>query len=147
MDRNLALLFKSIEFKTFFIKFWFQPRNGKFVSCEEVFTFVGEDEIAICSGLLDPSQPNWREALRSELLDDEVEVLSTPDNASTAEDDEFDKEVEQPTVKSPEAMKLVEQLQHFAQFHGYQELSLSLVKLNDQIYVLKLRGPKRQTRM
>ena len=116
--------------------------------CSAEDYIVGEDQIAVCSGLIDPSQPNWREALHSELLDDEIEVVSTPDDASTAEDDDFDKEVEQPSIKSlSEAMKLVEQLQHFAQFHGYQELSLSLGKSNDQIYALKLRGPKRQTRM
>ena len=65
--------------------------------------------------------------------------MSTPDHTSTAEDDDFDKEVEHPSVKSlSEAMNLVEQLQQFAQFRGYQELSLSLGKSNDQIYTLKL---------
>ena len=43
------------------------------------------------------------------------------------------------------AMKLAEQLRHFAQFHGHQELALSLAKSNDLIYVLKIRVPKRQT--
>ena len=108
----------------------------------------GEDDIAVCSGLIDPSDQNWRETVRAELLDDDVEVLSAPDDVSAAEEDDFDKEVEQPAIKSlTEAMKLAEQLRHFAQFHGHQELSLSLAKSNDLIYALKLEGPKRQTHL
>ena len=69
----------------------------------------GEDDIAVCSGLIDPSDQNWRETVRTELLDDDVEVLSTPDDVSAAEEDDFDKEVEQPAIKSlTEAMKLAE---------------------------------------
>ena len=98
----------------------------------------GEDDIAVCSGLIDPSDQNWRD----------VEVLSAPDDVSAAEEDDFDKEVEQPAIKSlTEAMKLAEQLRHFAQFHGHQELSLSLAKSNDLIYALKLQGPKQQTHL
>ena len=108
----------------------------------------GEDDIAVCSGLIDPSDQNWRETVRAELLDDDVEVLSAPDDVSAAEEDDFDKEVEQPAIKSlTEAMKLAEQLRHFAQFHGHHELSLSLAKSNDLIYALKLQGPKRQTHL
>ena len=61
--------------------------------CSAENYIVGENEIAVCSGLIDPSQPNWRETLCSELLDDEVEVLSIPDDTSTAEDDGFDKDI------------------------------------------------------
>ena len=43
-----------------------------------------------------------------------------------------------------EAMKLVEQLSHFAQFHVHQEFALSLAKSNDLIYTLKLEVPKQQ---
>lgn len=108
----------------------------------------GEDDIAVCSRLIDPSDQNWRETVQAELLDDDVEVLSAPDDVSAVEQDDFDKEVEQPDIKSlTEAMKLVEQLRHFAQFHGHQDLSLSLAKSNDLIYALKLQGPKRQTHL
>lgn len=80
----------------------------------------GEDDIAVCFGLVDPSDQNWRETVRAELLDDDVEVLSAPDDVYAVEEDDFDKEVEQPAIKSlTEAMKLVEQWRHFAQFHGH----------------------------
>ena len=61
-------------------------------------------------------------------------------------DDDFDKEVEQPDVKSlTEALEYREKLRKFAQFHGYQELALSVSKTNDLICDLKLHAPHRQT--
>ena len=42
-------------------------------------------------------------------------------------------------------MELGEQLQHFKQFHRYQELTLSsIANSNDLIYELKLCVPQRQ---
>ena len=32
------------------------------------------DDTAICAGLIDPSNPNWREAVRSEWLNDDLDV-------------------------------------------------------------------------
>ena len=40
-----------------------------------------------------------------------------------------------------------EMLRHFAQFHGYQELALTLCKVNDLLNEIKLSGPQRQTHM
>lgn len=114
--------------------------------CSAEDYIVSEDEVAVCSGLVDPSEPNWREAIRAELLGNDFDVTSNADDVST-EDDDFDKDVEQPAIKSDEAMKLGEQLRHFAQFHGYQEFALSVAKSNDLIYALKLSGPQRQTHM
>ena len=115
--------------------------------CSAEDYIVDEDAIAVCSGHIDPSEPNWREAARAELLGDDVEVLSAPDDVSREPgDDDFDKEVEQPAIKSlTEAMELGEKLLNFAQFHGHQELALSCAKSNDIIYALKLRDPQRQS--
>ena len=33
-----------------------------------------DDDTSICAGLIDPSNPKWREEVRSELLDDDLEV-------------------------------------------------------------------------
>ena len=113
------------------------------VQCSAEEYISNENNVAICSWLIDPSDENWREAVRAELLEDDVEV---PDDVSTKIDDDFDKEVELPALKSlTKAMKLAEQLRHFAQFHGHQELALSLVKSNDLIYALKPQVPKRQS--
>ena len=55
--------------------------------------------------------------------------MTTPDDDLTEEAD-FDKEVEQPAIKSlTEAMELGEKLLNFAQFHGHQELALSVAKI------------------
>ena len=76
--------------------------------CSAEDYFIGEDDVVVCSGLIDPSGPNWREAVRAELLGNVVELLSTPDDVTTAgEEDDFDKGVEQPAIKSlSEAMEL-----------------------------------------
>ena len=36
--------------------------------------YVFCDDTAICTGLIDPSNPNWRKEVRSELLDDDLDV-------------------------------------------------------------------------
>ena len=60
--------------------------------------------------------------------------------------DNYDKELEEPSIKSlAEALPITDQLQHFAQFNGYQEIALAVEKANDVISSLQLRAPKRQT--
>ena len=45
-------------------------------------------------------------------------------DTSRLDDDEYDQDLEEPTIKSvTAAMASVEMLRHFAQFHGYQELA------------------------
>ena len=62
------------------------------------------------------------------------------------DDDEYDQDLEEPTIKSvTAAMASGEMLRHFAQFHGYQELALTLCKVNDLLNKIKLSGPQRQT--
>ena len=64
------------------------------------------------------------------------------------DDDEYDQDLEEPTIKSvTAAMASGETLRHFAQFHGYQELALTLCKVNDLLSEIKLSGPQRQTHM
>ena len=60
--------------------------------------------------------------------------------------DDCDKELEEPSIKSlAEALHITDQLQHFAQFNGYQEITLAVGKANDVIWSLQLCVPKRQT--
>ena len=95
-----------------------------------------ENDAAICSGLIDHSDKNWREAARAELLEDDVDVS---DDVSREKDDDFDKEAKPPAIKSlTEAMKVAEQLWPFVQLNGHQELALSLAMSNDLNYALKL---------
>ena len=86
----------------------------EYVSCD--------DDTAICAGMIDPSNPNWREEVRSELLDDDLDVEFVSEDISI--DDDYDKELEEPSIKSlAEALRITNQLRHFAQFNGYQDLA------------------------
>ena len=96
----------------------------EYVSCD--------DDTAICAGMIDPSNPNWREEVRSELLDDDLDVEFVSEDISI--DDDYDKELEEPSIKSlAEALRITNQLRHFAQFNGYQDLALAVGKANDVI--------------
>ncbi|XP_068735256.1 tigger transposable element-derived protein 6-like [Montipora capricornis] len=102
------------------------------------------DDTAICAGLIDPSNPNWRAEVRNELLDDDPDVQFVSEDTSI--DDDFDKELEEPSIKSlAEALHVTDQLRHFAQFNGYQDLALAVGKASDVISSLQLLAPKRQT--
>ena len=84
----------------------------EYVSCDH--------DTAICAGLIDLSNLNWREEVRSWLLNDvHVQFVSE----DTSHDDDYDKELDEPSIKSlAEAMRITDQLRHFAQFHGYEDL-------------------------
>ena len=111
-------------------------------SVEEYVSY--DDDTAICAGLIDPSNPNWRSEVRNELLDDDPDVQFVSEDTSI--DDDFDKELEEPSIKSlAEALHLTDQLRHFAQFNGYQDLALAVGKASDVISSLQLLAPKRQT--
>ena len=114
-------------------------------TAEEYIT--AENEIEVCSGFIDTSDPMWRKTVREELLSDDVPDLSTsPEGAHSLSDDEYYNVIEPPAITSlTEAMMHGEKLRHFAQFHGYQELALTISKANDLIAGLKLNGPRRQT--
>ena len=106
----------------------------EYVSCD--------DDTAICAGLIDPSNRNWRSEVRSELLDDDLDVQFVSEDTSI--DDDYDKELEEPSIKSlSEALRITDQLRHFAQLNGYQDLALAAGKANDVISSLQLRTPKR----
>ena len=111
-------------------------------SVEEYVSY--DDDTAICAGLIDPSNPNWRSEVRNELLDDDPDVQFVSEDTSI--DDDFDKELEEPSIKSlAEALHLTDQLRHFAQFNGYQDLALAVGKASYVISSLQLLAPKRQT--
>ena len=108
----------------------------EYVSCD--------DDTGICAGLIDPSNPNWRSEVRSELLDDDMDDPFVSED--TSNDEGYDKGLEEPSIKSlAGALRITDQLRHFAQFDGYQDLAPAVGKANDVISSLQLRAPKRQT--
>ena len=62
--------------------------------------------------------------VRSELLNDDLDVQLISD---TSIDDDYDKKLEESLIKSlAEALCITDQLRHFAQLNGYQDLSLAV---------------------
>ena len=59
--------------KTIMDRIYAECSVEEYVSCD--------DDTAISAGLIDPSNPNWREQVRSELLDDELEVQSVSEGS------------------------------------------------------------------
>ena len=57
------------------------------VEAEYVFCY---DDTAICAGPIDPSNSNWREEVRSELLDNDLDIQFFSEDSSI--DDDYDKE-------------------------------------------------------
>ena len=109
----------------------------EYVSCD--------DDTPICAGLIDPSNPNWSSEARNELLDDDPDVQFVSEDTSI--DDDFDKELEEPSIKSlAEALHVTDQLRHFAQFNVAQfSVALAVGNASDVILSLQLLAPKRQT--
>ena len=104
-----------------------------------------EDDLEICGGYLDSSDPNWRETFRDELLGDNAEELPTSSEIAIPSDDEYDEDLKEPRIKSlQEAIGNAEDLRNFAIYHGFEELASSISKTNDLLCALKLNAPKRQ---
>ena len=59
-----------------------------------------DDYPTVCPSLpIDPSNPNWREVVRSELLDDDLEVQFASEGTSI--DSNYDTEFKEPSIKKP----------------------------------------------
>ena len=105
-----------------------------------------EDDLEVCSGYIDSSDPNWREVVREELLGDNLNDLSaSSDTVNSVSDDEYDRDLQEPEIKSlTEAIGHAEDLRNFAIYNGYEELAQSISKTNDLLCALKLNAPRRQ---
>ena len=96
----------------------------EYVSCD--------DDTVIRASLTHPSNPKWRSAVRSEMLDDDLDFQVVSEYASNNED--YDKELEELSIKSrTEDLCTIDPLRRFAQFNGYQDLALAVGKANDVI--------------
>lgn len=71
-------------------------------SCDaEVFIFA-EDSINVCSRNIDKTNPNWRNELREQIIDDVDVMLSAPaekQDRTNEEEDEVDHELKQPLIR------------------------------------------------
>ena len=73
-------------------------------SCIADEFIAAEDEIEICSGLIDSSNPNWRDDVRQDLLrgDEEGELSIAAEHEPGAEEEngEYDLDAKQPSIKT-----------------------------------------------
>ena len=61
-------------------------------------------------------------------------------------EDEFDPEPNLPALKNTsEAQEVAQQIKEFAQFHGYESLSLATSKVADMLEEIRMSSPKSQT--
>ncbi|PFX29968.1 tigger transposable element-derived protein 6-like [Stylophora pistillata] len=115
-----------------------------------------ENQLEVCLGNIESSDPNWRKSLRDQLLNEgekgwDVTNGLADERAPRIEersfrgDDEYDPESKQPAIRTiSEAEKVAEQLTDFAHFNGHQDLSLALSQVSDLIHEIKLQKAKGQ---
>ena len=113
---------------------------------------ASENDIEVCSGLVDSSNPNWRNDLREELLHDEIEdelsILEDNELPAGEQDREYDMESAPSSIKTVrEAMEFGDELRKFAEFNGHQELSLATSRVNDLLSKIKLSSSQQQTKI
>ena len=119
--------------------------------------FVNADEdLSSCTEPIDTDKPSWREDVRNDILED---TISDPDGPSSKSSRNVDQEIcyddegvdsllKEPTVKSvTHALQMTEELSEFANSHGNEELSNTLLKVSDILRDLKIREPQKQTRI
>ena len=78
-------------------------------TCDALTFISSEDQIDVCQGYIDDSNPNWREEVRNDLFDDEDdEIAACPrekrkrdsDAAEVDLDEYYDPELKEPAVKT-----------------------------------------------
>ena len=95
---------------------------------------AAENDIEVFSGLFDSSNPNWRNDLCEEMLHDETEdelsILEDNELPAGEQDREYDMKSAPLSIKTVrEAMEFGDELRKFAEFNGYQELSLAMSRV------------------
>ena len=132
-----------------------QELINRISSCDAGAFISAEDQLEVCLGIIESSDPNWRKSLRDQLLNQKKEESREVANSlanerapkiderSSGGNEECDPELKQPAIRTiSEAEKVAEQLTDFAHFNGHRELSLALSQVNHLILEIKLQKPK-----
>ena len=119
--------------------------------------FVNADEeLPSCTEPIDTDKPSWREDVRNDIVEDTISDTDEPSSKSSRnvdqeichDDEGVDSLLKQATVKSvTHALQMTEELSEFANYHGNEELSNTLLKVSDILRDLKIREPQKQTRI
>ena len=138
------------------------PFEGEdMLSLEELCKKLGEEstaakELPSCTEPIDTDKPSWREDVRNDILEDTISDTDEPSSKSSRnvdqeicyDDEGIDSLLKEPTVKSvTHALQMTEELSEFANYHGNEELSNTLLKVSDALRDLKIREPQKQTRI
>ena len=101
--------------------------SGIHESCSTEDWISAENDVEICAGYIDSSDPSWREIVRNELLEENRE-----DSPISVSDDKYDQDFKESKIKSlTEAIGHAEELRRFALYHRYEELASSISRTND----------------
>lgn len=117
--------------------------------CDAEAFISSEDNLDVCIGYVDDLNPNWRNDLRAEILDDvfsvQVDDKSDDPESTIVDEDDFDPELKQPEINTvSKAEEVNEKLEQFSQFYGHEELSLALSQVSDLLRQIKLQNAKTQ---
>lgn len=96
-----------------------------------------EDDLEVCQPLIDSADSNWRQVARDHALNQHDDT--DKEEIDAMEDEDVEENNEEPEIKSlTDAIEHAERLRAFAQYNGYQELSLATSTVNDLLYKQKL---------
>ena len=105
-----------------------------------------DDDLEVCPGLVDPSDPEWRAKVREEPLASNEEDPQLVNCTKMSRGDDEEDTVGEPEIKSDrEALKMAEKLLEFSRFNGKEKLSLVLSKTTDLLQEIVIQNQKQST--
>lgn len=118
--------------------------------------FVNADEeLPSCTEPIDTDKPSWRD-VRNDIIEGTISDTDEPPSKSSRnvdqeicyDDEGVDNLLKEPTVKSlTHTLQMTEGLSDFANYHGNEELSNTLLKVSGILRDLKIRETQKQTRI
>ena len=120
--------------------------NSLNASCPAQEFVCCDNELEVCSGLVDPSDPEWRTKVREDVLvqnDQDPEIPEEIGAKALCVDDEEEKALE--INSDREAVQMAEKLLEYARYKGNEKLSLFLSKSTDLLQEIVIRNQKQSS--
>lgn len=119
--------------------------NSLNTSCPAQEFVCCDNDLEVCSGLIDPSDPEWRTKVREEVLvqnDQDPEIQEEIGAKALCVDDEE----KAPEINSDrEALQMAEKLLEYARYKGNEKLALVLSKSTDLLQEIVIRNQKQSS--
>ena len=120
--------------------------NSLNASCSAQQFFCCDNDLEVCSGLVDPSDPPWKANVKEPVLvqnDQDPKIQEEIGAKFLCVDDE---EGKAPEIKSnQEVLQVAEKLLEYARFKGNEKLSLVLSKSTDLLQEIVIRNQKQSS--